>query len=378
MSSEFIGTAFIVAIFLFFGIFLVFKYRVHFTVYQIGRYFRTFAQRTHSHVDRSYQEQKIRTFQEILDYLAIQAYEDCFNTEVHIDHRTKVKIEQERLEDDSPEEWQKAVYAHKQKAEELRQKAKEEEELAEGVAMAFDEKKRKRLERSLNIRKDRFSIDNVLINVFNVKEGIIEVVDRTFEQTQFSRFGDEQPEFDSIAAYVMDENKYFDQIFRVLNADSVNRVLNRMPHTLIMLGITGTFAGFYVSLGSAAALEAGVAIALTSSLTAIPLALIADYINTVFPDEELIQQAIKRYSLTLSYIWKDTKALYETKRNRRRSDRSGDRRSDVQKQEMRSSENIQPQEKPKTEAMQTKSTVDNSEEEPILIEDDVVSPAQSA
>lgn len=102
--------------------------------------------------------------------------------------------------------------------------------------------------------------------------------------------------------------------------EKVAAVLNRAPFMVILMGIIGTFAGFYLALSEGGDIKAGAAVAIVSSLVALPVSLSIDYINTLFPDGERYQNAFNRYKLSLEILFKHEKDRYPNRAGRREDD----------------------------------------------------------
>ncbi len=78
---------------------------------------------------------------------------------------------------------------------------------------------------------------------------------------------------------------------------------------IILLGIIGTFAGFYLALGQGGDIKSGAAVAIISSLVGLPVSLLMDYINTLFPDKARYQQAFNKYKESLEILFNHEKEL---------------------------------------------------------------------
>ena len=86
---------------------------------------------------------------------------------------------------------------------------------------------------------------------------------------------------------------------------------------IILLGIIGTFAGFYLALGQGGDIKSGAAVAIVSSLVGLPVSLIMDYINTLYPDKSRYQQAFNKYKESLEILFNHEKEINSAGRDRR-------------------------------------------------------------
>jgi hypothetical protein len=87
---------------------------------------------------------------------------------------------------------------------------------------------------------------------------------------------------------------------------------------IILLGIIGTFAGFYLALGQGGDIKSGAAVAIVSSLVGLPVSLFMDYINTLYPDKSRYQQAFNKYKESLEILFNHEKELCSSGRDRRK------------------------------------------------------------
>ena len=95
-------------------------------------------------------------------------------------------------------------------------------------------------------------------------------------------------------------------------------ILYRAPFMIILLGIIGTFAGFYLALGQGGDIKSGAAVAIISSLVGLPVSLLMDYINTLFPDKNRYQHSFSKYKESLEILFNHEKELHGSGRERRR------------------------------------------------------------
>ena len=91
---------------------------------------------------------------------------------------------------------------------------------------------------------------------------------------------------------------------------------------IILFGIIGTFAGFYLALNQGGDIKSGAAVAIVSSLVGLPVSLFMDYINTLFPDKSRYQQAFERYKVSLEILFNHEKDLDGIRQDRRKNDSS--------------------------------------------------------
>jgi hypothetical protein len=86
---------------------------------------------------------------------------------------------------------------------------------------------------------------------------------------------------------------------------------------IILVGIIGTFAGFYLALGQGGDIKSGAAVAIVSSLFGLPVSLLMDYINTLFPDQSRYRQASNKFKESLEILFNHEQELNGPEKERR-------------------------------------------------------------
>ena len=69
-------------------------------------------------------------------------------------------------------------------------------------------------------------------------------------------------------------------------------------------------------------IKSGAAVAIISSLVGLPISLLMDYINTLFPDSSRYQQAFNKYKVSLEILFNHEQELDNIRQDRRKSDAS--------------------------------------------------------
>ncbi len=156
---------------------------------------------------------------------------------------------------------------------------------------------------------DTFDIENGMAHIVNVT--VDEISDQSYEDT---------PDYEIITRIAFDNSPYFSTTFKYFDSEDVLAVLFRAPFMIILLGIIGTFAGFYLALGQGGDIKSGAAVAIVSSLVGLPVSLLMDYINTLFPDKSRYQQAFNKYKESLEILFNHEKELSNARRDRRADD----------------------------------------------------------
>jgi len=147
-----------------------------------------------------------------------------------------------------------------------------------------------------------------LAEAFDLENGVAHIVDVTVDELKEQGYGD-TPDYDIITRIAFDNSPYFSTTFKYFDSEDVLAILYRAPFMIILLGIIGTFAGFYLALGQGGDIKSGAAVAIISSLVGLPVSLLMDYINTLFPDKSRYQQAFNKYKESLEILFNHEREL---------------------------------------------------------------------
>ena len=142
------------------------------------------------------------------------------------------------------------------------------------------------------------------------------IVDVTVDEIKEQSYED-TPDYDIVTRIAFDNSPYFSSTFKHFDSEDVLAILYRAPFMIILLGIIGTFAGFYLALGQGGDIKSGAAVAIVSSLVGLPVSLFMDYINTLYPDKTRYQHAFNKYKESLELLFIHEKELASTGRDRR-------------------------------------------------------------
>jgi hypothetical protein len=203
--------------------------------------------------------------------------------------------------------------------EKLRAKIKEAESIKlearqlQGKATVIIEKTKDML-----VEKDLASKEspNKLNNAFDIENGVAHIVDVTVDEVQDQRY-DDTPDYEFVTRIAFDNSPYFSNTLRYFDSEDVLAVLNRAPFMIILVGIIGTFAGFYLALSQGGDIKSGASVAIVSSLVGLPVSLLMDYINTLYPDKSRYQHAFKKYKESLEILFNHERELNSAERERR-------------------------------------------------------------
>ena len=195
-----------------------------------------------------------------------------------------------------------------QEAEKMKLKARQ---LVGKATVILDKTKDLLVEKDLADKKPTSRLDGV----FDIENGVAHIVDVTVEEIEDQSYED-TPDYEVITRIALDNNPYFSSTFKYFDSDDVVAILNRAPFMIILVGIIGTFAGFYLALGQGGNIKSGAAVAIVSSLVGLPVSLLMDYINTLYPDSGRYQRAFNKYRESLEMLFVHEKELSSTGRDR--------------------------------------------------------------
>ena len=152
------------------------------------------------------------------------------------------------------------------------------------------------------------SSGTLLDRVFEIEDGVAHIVDLTVDEIADQSY-DQTPDYDVITRIALDNNPYFTSTLKYFASEDIVSVLFRAPFMVILLGIIGTFCGFYLALDQGGDIKSGASVAIVSSLVGLPVSLLMDYINTLFPDRGRYQQAFNKYKVGLEMLFNHEKEL---------------------------------------------------------------------
>ncbi len=152
--------------------------------------------------------------------------------------------------------------------------------------------------------------------MFDIEKGVAAIIDLTVGELKDQSYG-RTPEYEIITNIALDNNPYFRNTYRFFDSEDVAGILARAPFMIILLGIIGTFAGFFLALNQGGDIKSGAAVAIISSLVGLPVSLLMDYINTLFPDRSRYQQAFDKFKVSLEMLFNHEQELDSVKRDRK-------------------------------------------------------------
>ncbi|KKM73278.1 hypothetical protein LCGC14_1412110 [marine sediment metagenome] len=123
--------------------------------------------------------------------------------------------------------------------------------------------------------------------VFDIENGVAHIVDVTVDEIKEQSYED-TPDYDIVTRIAFDNSPYFSSTFKHFDSEDVLAILYRAPFMIILVGIIGTFAGFYLALGQGGDIKSGAAVAIVSSLVGLLVSLFMDRFSFLATNSEAI------------------------------------------------------------------------------------------
>ena len=159
---------------------------------------------------------------------------------------------------------------------------------------------------------------------FDMVAGVAAIIDLTTNELKDQGYG-QSPDYEMISRIAVDRNPHLASTYKFFESEDIAGLVNRAPFMIILVGIIGTFAGFYLALNQGGDIKAGAAVAIISSLVGLPTALLMEYINTLFPDQTRYQRAFNTYKVALELLFNHEQELSGIRQGRRKEDKSPSR-----------------------------------------------------
>ena len=166
-------------------------------------------------------------------------------------------------------------------------------------------------ERLLNKPSSQESILNKITHFFDkafgVMHGYRQLVSVLLENAGYLELHHERrPDFESMVAFSMLDNVTFRRIFPGISLETANSLLRSWHEIMIILGILGTFVGFFISFSDESSVEIGIATAITSSIAGLTLGVIFLLLEKSFPDDDISENTLNLLEDTLDQVWNIT------------------------------------------------------------------------
>jgi len=310
-TNEEIGVIFVASILVLFAIFVLFKFSLHYKIQALNKFCMAFYYSVFEYKKKSQKSLRSISYENSVREQAEVAISANFDPNIA---ELAMKVPVSMYTKDSA--YMPVLRARIQEAERLKIEAKE----LDGQASKIIEETEEILEDKNITKKTRKG--SMLDSLFGIQEGVQSMVDMTISEVVDQDYS-VPPDYDIVTHIALDNNPYFSSVLRSFKSENVAAILNRAPFMVILMGIIGTFAGFFLALSEGGDIKAGAAVAIVSSLVALPVSLSVDYINTLFPDAERYQHAFDRYKLSLEILFNHEKDRYPNRGNRRKADSEG-------------------------------------------------------
>ena len=304
LTNVLIGKLFVAGILSCLVIFLLFKFGLHYKIHALNRFAFSFyysvfeykkAQKDPSHL--SY----VKSVREQADIALTANFDRTLTT-------TAFKIPASLYLGKDP--FLDKLRARIQAAEKIKLEARQLDSKAE---MMLGETQRLLVDKDLADKSPLSRLDGM----FDIEKGVAHIVDIIVDEIKDQSYGN-TPDYEIITRIALDNNPYFSSTYKYFDSEDVVAILFRAPFMIILLGIIGTFAGFYLALSQGGDIKSGAGVAIVSSLVGLPVSLLMDYINTLFPDKSRYQQAFNKFKVSLELLFNHERELDSIGRDRRK------------------------------------------------------------
>ena len=307
MTNEMIGQTFIGSIMACFVVFLFFKFGVHYKIASMNRFATAFYYAV-------FEYKKVQTTPSDLDY--VDSVREQAEVALAANFDPTISNAQMAIP--------VSLYSGRDPyLEELRAKIKEAEKLKLN-ARKLDLEADKLLDKTQEDLVEKNLVNGEqpkpLDRWFGMVEGTAAIIDLTTNEIREQGYG-QSPDYEMIGRIALDRNPHFGTTYRFFDSEAIAGVLARAPFMIILLGIIGTFAGFYLALSQGGDIKAGAAVAIVSSLVGLPTALLMEYINTLFPDQTRYERGFNTYKVALELLFNHEQELSSIRQDRRREDK---------------------------------------------------------
>ena len=307
LTNQLIGRLFIGSISACFVVFSIFKFGLHYKIASLNRFATAFYYAV-------FEYKKVQTTPSDLDF--VDSVREQAEVALAANFDPTLTASQLAIP--------VSLYSgHDSYLEEMRAKIKEAEQL---------KLKSRHLDTQANILLDKTQEDLVEKNLvtgeqpklldrwFDMVEGTEAIIDLTTNEVKDQGYG-QSPDYEMISRIALDRNPHFGTTYKFFESGAIAGLLARASFMIILLGIIGTFAGFYLALSQGGDIKAGASVAIVSSLVGLPTALLMEYMNTLFPDQDRYERAFNTYKVALELLFNHEQELSSIRQDRREEDK---------------------------------------------------------
>ena len=295
ITNQSIGNLFIGGILTCFALFLLFKFGLHYKISAMERFAISFYYSIFEYKKAQKKPSGLRYMNSVREQAEVALTANFDPSVATAGLKIPVSLYSRKVKDPFLEKLRARIH----EAERIKLEARQ----LESKANVMLGKAEDMLEEKTNKRSG-----SALDRMFSIEDGVAHIVDLTLDEIEDQDY-DRAPDYDVIARTALDSNPYFTSTLRYFSSEDIGSVLFRAPFMIILVGIIGTFAGFYLALSQGGDIKSGAAVAIVSSLVGLPVSLAMDYINTLFPDRSRYQTAFNTYKVGLEMLFNHEKEL---------------------------------------------------------------------
>ncbi len=306
LTNEMVGNLFIYSILSLFAVFIFFKFGVHYKIQTLNRFATAFYYAV-------FEYKKVQTEPTGLNYMDSVKEQAEVALAANFDPTlTAADLKSTVTLNSGADPFLDELRAKIQEAEKLKLNARQLDTKANRI---LGETEQDLADKNLITGKKPKFLDRI----FGMVKGVAAIIDLTTSQLKDQSYG-RAPDYEIISRIAMDRNPYFATTYKFFDTEDLAGLLNRAPFMIILMGIIGTFAGFYLALNDGGDIKAGAAVSIISSLVGLPVSLLMDYINTLYPDQNRYEKAFSTYAVSLEILFNHEQELTNIKKGRRRTD----------------------------------------------------------
>ncbi|MFQ5452539.1 MAG: hypothetical protein ACE5DQ_03190, partial [Candidatus Paceibacterota bacterium] len=297
LTNDVIGNLFVAGILGCLALFLIFKFGLHYKILALNRFATTFYYSVFEYKKAQVEPSDMTYMDSVREQAEVALAANFDPTLTTAD----VKIPATLYAGQDP--FLNELRAKIKKAEKIKLKARHLDRKAD---VLLGRTKEELVEKDLADKTPARLLDRM----FDIENGVAAIINLTVDEIKHQGYG-RAPDYEIITHIALDDNPYFSRTFRFFDSEDIVGVLFRAPFMIILVGIIGTFAGFYLALHEGGDIKSGASVAIISSLVGLPISLLMEYINTLFPDESRYRQAFNKYKVTLELLFNHEQELHK-------------------------------------------------------------------
>ena len=295
LSNDSIGNLFVAGILGCLGVFLFFKFGVHYKIMGLNRFANAFYYSVFEYKKAQLRPSDMNYMDSVREQAEVALAANFDPTLTTADLNIPATLYSGK------DPFLAELRAKIQKAKEIKLKARHLDRKAD---VLLGRTKEELVEKDLADKTPARLLERML----DIENGVAAIIDLTVDEIRHQGY-DRAPDYEIITHIALVDNPYFSRTYKYFASEDIVSVIFRAPFMIILIGIIGTFAGFYLALSQGGDIKSGASVAIVSSLVGLPVSLLMEYINTLFPDESRYRQAFNKYKVSLEMLFNHEQEL---------------------------------------------------------------------